>query len=563
MSSNNDIIKVNINLDNIIYPCELEKYLNKVIDDTTEQNFYQYIIILIKKCYYIPQNYYILELYLTHFHFYNLLDYIDQDPKIIIKIAISLLHFNLLKYKYLWNWSILYKLITTNYSNYIRYYATLGISMLLGLSMPYKNKLLDQISNNIYINEIKEELDIIENLSSIIHQYKLSSNKIISINNNNQQQLVEEKDLLTVVTSIKNDNNHNKLMLSLDEISKQMNININNIQDNCGIILTSNIHFILQCLNYALYTNKPILLKGDIGCGKTSILHAISQSRYHVNKNNNNKLITIHFDQNMDSKTLIGTYSCTDIPGEFIFKKGTLTNAIELGHWVLLEDINNASFELISALIPLFEKRRLYIPQRGKYIQAHKKFQLFASITTNNSSYKFDTIQILDKYFTTIIIPNISLLQLKYIIQEKWFKNNNDELINLIINKIVIYFIPAYNNNNNKVKNIKKLSNRILCSRDILKLSKRLYQLQLQENNPNNLNNFDIFICTVEVLISYLSIHIDLYQQYIYKIAEILSISNEKVNWYINTYKPRLIITNEKITIGNTTYIIKKKKIKI
>ena len=52
-------------------------------------------------------------------------------------------------------------------------------------------------------------------------------------------------------------------------------------------------------------------------------------------------LIRIHLDDQMDSKTLLGSYVCTDTPGEFLWKAGALTQAVQQGRWVRRMLINH------------------------------------------------------------------------------------------------------------------------------------------------------------------------------------------------------------------------------
>ena len=55
------------------------------------------------------------------------------------------------------------------------------------------------------------------------------------------------------------------------------------------------------------------------------------------------------------------------------------------GKWVLIEDVDVAPFEVLSALVPLLEERKLYIAGRGETVVAHPQFQLFGSATVGGS----------------------------------------------------------------------------------------------------------------------------------------------------------------------------------
>lgn len=60
-------------------------------------------------------------------------------------------------------------------------------------------------------------------------------------------------------------------------------------------------------------------------------------------------------DDQLDSKTLIGSYICAEQPGQFRWQSGSLTQAVQEGFWLVLEDIDKAPSELHSTLLPLLE----------------------------------------------------------------------------------------------------------------------------------------------------------------------------------------------------------------
>jgi midasin (ATPase involved in ribosome maturation) len=57
------------------------------------------------------------------------------------------------------------------------------------------------------------------------------------------------------------------------------------------------------------------------GCGKSALVGEL------VRVTGNTDLITVHVDDQMDSKTLLGCYIATTTPGEFIWQAGLLTQA--------------------------------------------------------------------------------------------------------------------------------------------------------------------------------------------------------------------------------------------
>jgi MoxR-like ATPase len=120
----------------------------------------------------------------------------------------------------------------------------------------------------------------------------------------------------------------------------------------------------------------PILVCGPHGSGKSSIIRELCRiCRPH------DSLMEFHIDHETDSKTLIGSYSTTDIPGEFAWRPGALTHACREGRWILLEDVDNIPIEIQAGLVKLLEERMLHLGN-GIYERAHPNFRIFATCTT-------------------------------------------------------------------------------------------------------------------------------------------------------------------------------------
>ena len=91
-----------------------------------------------------------------------------------------------------------------------------------------------------------------------------------------------------------------------------------------------------------------------------------------------------HIDDETDSKTLIGSYTITDIPGEFAWRAGALTHATREGRWILLEDVDSIPSEIQATLVKLLEDRMLPLGN-GKYEPCHPDFRIFGTCTTTTS----------------------------------------------------------------------------------------------------------------------------------------------------------------------------------
>eukprot|EP00899_Mesostigma_viride_P010035 jgi/Mesvir1/19032/Mv12798-RA.1 len=131
----------------------------------------------------------------------------------------------------------------------------------------------------------------------------------------------------------------------------------------------------LHAIVLALCRQQPLLLEGPTGAGKSALLNEVARLT------GNTDMVRLYLDDQMDSKTLLGSYTCTDVPGQFSWRPGPLTQAVRRGLWVVFEDIDRAPFEIVSAIIPLLEGRQLFIAGRGEVIEAAHGFQCFATIT--------------------------------------------------------------------------------------------------------------------------------------------------------------------------------------
>ena len=111
-------------------------------------------------------------------------------------------------------------------------------------------------------------------------------------------------------------------------------------------------------------------------------------------------------------QTLLGTYQCTEVAGEFVWQAGSLTRAVINGHWVLLEDLDYAPMDVISLLVPLLESRTLSLPGHGGNIKAHANFRIFAT-------QRFATSANLNNKFSYVIIHHCVLTALYVLVLSK------------------------------------------------------------------------------------------------------------------------------------------------
>jgi midasin len=175
----------------------------------------------------------------------------------------------------------------------------------------------------------------------------------------------------------------------------------------------------LAAVALAVCKGNPILLSGPTGSGKThTILELAKRTK------NDDGLIKIHLGDQSDAKVLLGSYVCTDVPGEFRWVAGALTKAVTEGRWLVIEDIDLAPTDVLSVLIPLLQKRRLFIASRGEEIVAAPGFQLFATQTHaadgSTSSRHNAAAQLLGGFWTRVAVEPLPYDELEQVLRHSF-----------------------------------------------------------------------------------------------------------------------------------------------
>lgn len=116
----------------------------------------------------------------------------------------------------------------------------------------------------------------------------------------------------------------------------------------------------------------PILLQGPTSAGKTSLIEYIA-------KMSGNHCLRINNHEHTDLQEYIGAYA-TDVSGKLVFQEGILVKAMRFGYWIILDELNLASSDILEALNRVLDdNRELYIPETQTVINAHPNFMLFAT----------------------------------------------------------------------------------------------------------------------------------------------------------------------------------------
>ena len=108
----------------------------------------------------------------------------------------------------------------------------------------------------------------------------------------------------------------------------------------------------------ALSTDKPVLLVGPGGCGKSTIISLIGEIC-------GRKIRRVFFDSGSDLASLLGTVATEDTEaagGDLKFTTGPLAAAIEGGQWVVLEGLDGAPPDVLAGLQPLISEGTILLP---------------------------------------------------------------------------------------------------------------------------------------------------------------------------------------------------------
>ena len=125
----------------------------------------------------------------------------------------------------------------------------------------------------------------------------------------------------------------------------------------------------------ALQLTKPVLIEGNPGVGKTSLVMALAQLTGIL-------LTRINLSEQTDLMDLFGS----DVPmegaeaGTFAWRDAPFLRAMKNGEWVLLDEMNLASQSVLEGLNACLDHRgEVYISELDQTFQRHPDFRLFAA----------------------------------------------------------------------------------------------------------------------------------------------------------------------------------------
>lgn len=234
------------------------------------------------------------------------------------------------------------------------------------------------------------------------------------------------------------------------------------------IVWTGAMRRILALVEMAIRQNEPVLLLGETGCGKTTIVQVLAAAQ-------NQRLITFNAHQNTETGDLIGSQRpvrSSQSTKLFEWVDGPLVVALKEGHMFLLDEISLADDSVLERLNSVLEpERTLFVPEIGA-VEASAQFQFLATMNPGGDYGKKELSPALRNRFTEIWCPTVDDDEdLRIIIEQKLGKAKNSYSIE-VTTKIMVDFSKWFSENIG-----------LVSLRDILSWVEFLLAVEINETN--------------------------------------------------------------------------------
>jgi midasin len=297
------------------------------------------------------------------------------------------------------------------------------------------------------------------------------------------------------------------------------------ISERKQIFLTVSVHARLKknCRRRFPY---HLIFQGPLGCGKTKMVEHLATATGHKELTN---FFRIAMNDQVDGKALLGSYSCQEVPGQFLWANGIVTSAVLKGDWLLIEDVDQAPPDVLSVLEPLIQRRELHILSRGVVLQAHPAFQLF--ITSRLPMHSVIKLKLtkLSNQLSVVHIP-------------PW---SEDEMLSLLtqlfptlaqaVSKMIAYFFNLENE-----KKGHDVRQRPPTIRDLIKWCQRCSRDKAVDAEDFVLEGLDCF-CSFQGKAGV---------QYATKLAHLFNVTSQRMFHLMEERSPTLTVTKDCIKIG-------------
>lgn len=241
------------------------------------------------------------------------------------------------------------------------------------------------------------------------------------------------------------------------------------------LVMVGSVKNNLRILAHHVVSGHPCIIEGPVGCGKTSLVEHLASITGRIS----NYFMKIQMGDQIDSKTLIGNYHCTEVPGEFVWKPGPLTECMVQGKWLLLEDIDAVSSDVLSIVISALKTRQLSsLPGCNVSGNINGDFRLFITRRTGEGSRNH--LNEIDRVAKKVIIENLDEKELRQLIIQLYPSMNN--LLSAILDtyRLARNFIPE---EKISASTIRPFTSRSVSLRDLLKWVSRISSYQYSDGH--------------------------------------------------------------------------------
>ncbi|KAJ8918423.1 hypothetical protein NQ315_008120 [Exocentrus adspersus] len=296
----------------------------------------------------------------------------------------------------------------------------------------------------------------------------------------------------------------------------------------------------LRKIALGLTSKKAICLQGPVGSGKSGLIEYLA---YKTGRKLGDDFIKVQLGDESDSKMLLGTYRCTDIPGEFVWQPGVLTQAVLAGHWLLLEDIDLAGMDIASVLTSLLENNSLSVPGYRDSVPIACGFQLFVthrfiSTATGHHKKHSNAMVLLEKHLLQINVEPLSSEELKQILEIRYKK------FHTVTDRMIAVF-SLFSQSSTESKTLSRNS-RLISTRDFFKWCSRAvtdFDIKSQDSALKVLQDaIDVFCCSYANSDEALALA--------RQISTLLGIINQKADYFFTSYKPTMKLTSDSLIAG-------------
>ncbi|KAJ8669608.1 hypothetical protein QAD02_000867 [Eretmocerus hayati] len=444
----------------------------------------------------------------------------------IVQASYNILQASPDHFKRKWNWSKFYKYLTVN-DDKVKWTATKCIGIVLEMSECLRIGLAKTLMNDVqpFLSEVekRERNTILESQSSSNETEELAET---------ESSVVSVAGVLLTVFKNRVEGFENSL------------IPVPSMEEN------------LRCLALAVASRKCICLQGSVGCGKTAIVEYLAKITGHGPSD----FIKVQLGDQTDSKMLLGTYRCTDIPGEFVWQPGVLTQAVMAGKWLLLEDIDSAALDVASVLSSLMETGTLSVPGYKDTIHVKSGFQLFVTqrLIPTMTGFQRQTsgaASLMGKHWLCVNMEPLTESELVTVVQTLF-----PVLSTIATRMVAVFLLFSCGNHQSETENEEVIlkTGRLISTRDLMKWCSRA-AIDFKVSSPESAlklfqDAIDIFCCSVSNLDQRMALAVS--------IGNKLGIIKTKAEYFCTTHKPSISSTPEYF-IGGRSKLAKKPSLTI